>query len=1093
MGKPILADGTDRTAPMTPLQRSERVAGTVYVIDLIGFSQITEAEIAQSARSGTETVTRMVTDLFGTLMSELALRNIHFGGFAGDALIAWQAGMEDALPALELETLAADICDHVAPGLSCRTATARGTFWTSDLKIGETARPLVWGPCVSAAFAALASKPRPAAATNALSHQEPADGHSFMATASVTDRWAVIVRIMTSAECETTSPEQLSAHLQRTLEVSDAVTAEIDNIVQDDKGLLVIIALAASRAADTTQRDVLLDGLTIARSGGSTRQQTASSFGTIFRCQPRLAGNPITITIGEPINQAAKSLARARNEQETGPQIAPATKPQASSAVIGRDHDTRRLWQAYQASQHSRHTATLTAPAGIGKTTLVQTLMAQIDAPVASVEVTPGSQFAPFGCAQDLAEACGLSAATVFQPDGPSDLARRLPPVLVVENWHWCDEDSKRLIRRLHAEREAGLLLVTSRIPIDDLDVETRLNVTPFSFEQSRELMETLAPGRLSEPLQRSVFEIASGTPFWLVQAALHYSDLSGAKPLSAITGLEGLLAARRRSLSENATALWRLYCAWRLPLEFETARDLLAQFEIPIAPEHLDEIEALGWIIRDELSARDSYRPAHDILADWGGSDLPLTFEQALHSAIARAVARETGSPSRIARHWQIAGHDLRAAIWFERAAQYADRAGAHSLTIAHLDQSERLSGAAETRKAVRDLEYLALSATANWGVGKLRRAKQTLIAFDASSKDVPNCAAKRAALSRAATIQSEVGQFAGNSSLILTGLFRGWRNRRDESGAYEVKARRQGFVYYTLGMLRLPVKGRLNELIDTAHGQGEYRSQTLLGCSAGTLYMTRGDWQEAESVLASCHAAIAQTDDRQMLGVAQCLLGLCYLFQGDADRAHDWFERVADTGRDQNHHMFKVWGAYAKAEARFYAGDVEQALGLALEARTSSKGLGDHQSACIIEGILAQLYLASGDDVRARTHARYAARFVAKLPPTNFSTLEGFAAPAHVGSELMRKHGADPELDAMIKTGRKALKSFAQVFKIAQPRRHFVDGLSARANGHSKSALKHFQNARSAAVALDMEYEQRLIQAALHALQETPDGAST
>ncbi|MEO1188565.1 MAG: hypothetical protein AAFW60_05785, partial [Pseudomonadota bacterium] len=487
-------------------------------------------------------------------------------------------------------------------------------------------------------------------------------------------------------------------------------------------------------------------------------------------------------------------------------------------------------------------------------------------------------------------------------------------------------------------------------------------------------------------------------------------------------------------------------------------------------------------------------HRPAHDILADWGVSDLPLTFERALNSAVARAVTRSNGSPSRIAQHWLAARRDLRAAIWFDRAAKNADRAGTHSLTIAQLAHSKRLSELAQTRHKVKDLNHLALSATAHWGVGKLRRAKHKLAEFDDLANLVPKSAAKRAALSRAATIQSEVGQFAGNSRLILTGMWRGWSTSGSMVVAHEVKARRQGFVYYALGLLQMPVEARLNRLIGKAHQSGEYRSQTLIGCSAATLHMIKCEWDKATAVLTSCNAAISQTDDRQMLGVAQTLLGLCHLYQGNADIAVDWFERVAEMGRDQDHHLFKVWGAYAKAEAYLYNGALEHAKALAHEARTASKGLGDHQSVCIIEGILAQVYLVDTNYALARKHARNAARFAARLPPTNFSTLEGIAAPAQVGAELMRRTGeTDHELDAIIRTGRKAFKSFARVFKVAQPRRHYIEGLYARAASDDRSARRHFRKAESMAAALGMQYEHLLSVSALHDLEEKPDGAST
>ena len=1090
-----MADGSKLLTAPSPLLGARRVTGSVYVIDLIGFSRMTETRIAQSARVGAETVTRLITNLFGELMAELASLDIQFGGFAGDALIAWQPDTDDALSASTLQALTESICDRVAAGLSCRTATADGSFWTADATLNQRTRPILWGPAVRQAFITLESEPGRARPSADILDTDQISDPQILVTASVTDRWIIVMRALTPDACAATEPDQLAALVQRAGDVCAAVGAEIDNIVQDDKGLLIVAVLPVSRSQDTAQRDQLLAGLTAILNPIAQGHEAKSEFGTIFRCRLELAGTPIMITIGKPINQAAKSLTPSADAQMESLALTRSHETVRDLRLIGREEEVERLWSAYQASGHSRQTLTLTAAAGMGKSALVQTLVSRIGGTVRVIEASPGSRFLPFGCAQDLAESCSLPPNVVFQSDAQVELARQLPPVVVIENWQWCDADSKRLIRRLHDNRDNGLLLITSRTPVDNVDANSHLSVEPLSFMQSQSLMETLAPSLMDAHMQRSIFELTAGTPFWLRQAALHFAEREfGSSALRATAGLDGLLAARGRNLSEPATALWRLYCAWRHPLDFQTASEFLAKFDIEISPDHRDEIDQLGWLVRDDPNDRSVYRPAHDILADWGSSDLPPTFERALHSTIARAVTKQNGTPSRIARHWQIAGQDLRAAIWFDRAAKHADRAGAHMLTIAHLKAAEHLVQTAQTIDETKHLNHLALSATAHWGVGKLRRARHILSEFDARAKTIPSSPAKRAALRRAATIQSETGQFAGNSRLILAGMVRGWQNSRGDEGHYEVKARRQGFIYYALGLMRLPVSGRLNRLTERAHQSGEFRSQALLGCSAATLHMIRCDWDQADSILTDCHAAVAQTDDQQMLGVAQTLIGLCHLFQGQADTAFRWFERVTETGRDQGHHMFNVWGAYAKAEARLYAEDVEHARHFALEARGLSKGLGDHQSACIIEGLLAQIYLADASYALARQHARNAARFAAKLPPTNFSTLEGIAAPAQVGAELLRISGnPDPDLETMIKTGRRALNSYAQVFKVAQPRHHYVEGVHARSRGDLKAAQRHFRKAQSASETLGMRYEEKLAVSALQTLKEARNGAPT
>lgn len=1076
--------------PAPPLQAAAKT-GTIYVIDLVGFSALTEDRISDDEKTGAEDVTQLVTALFGQLMAELSTHAIGFGGFAGDALIAWQSAGSEPLSETALQDLAMRACQNVQAGLTCRTARATGPFWVGETHLDNSLRPLVWGSAVTDAFTALSMHPRPPFTKLATRQTHRLPKTNVLAAASVAKRWVIIVQVLPPAACGEVTIDQLIQIISAYREICDAYAAEIDNLVQDDKGLLAILVLPQSRQEDRRACDALLTALTRGRSPLVPPDRATATFGTLFRCRPQFSNQSVAITIGNPINQAAKSLAEQDIASTDTAGVSQQPTQTQSQFLIGRADETEKLRKALIQSRQAPHIAVLSGPAGIGKTALAQTLNTADPETSIHIEATPGMRFLPFGAAQDLAEACGMPASSVFHSAALAMLAQNLPHTMIIENWQWCDEDSKRLIRQLQINRQAGLLLVTSRQEVTDLEASTAINVTPLDFDQASQLIDSLAPGVLDTALKQSVFDISSGTPFWLVQAALHYSEQSHGS-LTAFSGLESLLTARTQGLSDPAIAVWRLHCAWRLPLTFSTARGILQTFDIALSPDHLDGLVALGWLTPDPMRPSDGLRPAHDILAEWGVADLPVTFERSLHAQIARAVSRQDGSPSRIAQHWQSASKTLRAAIWYARAAHVADRAGAHRLTVEHLSRSETLSRDVKLKSQTRTLEHLALSATAVWGIGKLRRAKQVLAAFDAVAKTTPSSPQKQNALQRAATIQSEVGQFAGNSRLILSGLYQGWRNRRGAPGAYEVKARRDAFIYYLLGLARLPVSGRFDRLVNRAHELGEHRSETLLGCAAGTLHMSRGKWREADTVLSSCHAAIAQTDDRQMLGVVQCLLALCDLYQGRAEDSHAWFERVAEVGREQDHQLFKVWGAYGKAEAQLYAGNIVGAHHEASNAKRTSVGLGDLQSVCIIEGVLAQTTLVQGDLGAARKHARNAMRFAAKLPPTNFSTLEGIAAAAQVGCELRALGMTDPDLDTIIKTSRKALKNYAQVFHIARPRYQYVEGLIARMQGDEIRARKQIEKARTTARDLGMTYEQILATKALKINTERQHGAT-
>jgi hypothetical protein len=117
---------------------------------------------------------------------------------------------------------------------------------------------------------------------------------------------------------------------------------------------------------------------------------------------------------------------------------------------------------------------------------------------------------------------------------------------------------------------------------------------------------------------------------------------------------------------------------------------------------------------------------------------------------------------------------------------------------------------------------------------------------------------------------------------------------------------------------------------------------------------------------------------------------------------------------------------------------------------------------------------------------------RVAAKLPPSNFSTLEGIAAPAQVGAALKRNGYRVADAERLMRAGRKALKTYAQVFELAQPRRYYVEGQIALANAATSKARRHFQKARDKAAAFGMRHELTLAETALTQIKELPHGAT-
>ncbi|MEO1324883.1 MAG: hypothetical protein AAFV59_17970 [Pseudomonadota bacterium] len=492
-----MADGAVASPASGASLNVSDMSGTIYVIDLIGFSRMTESRMAMDARRGTETITRLVTALFGQLMQALSAHDIQFGGIAGDALIAWQSHRAPAISETKLQSLAQAACENAWPGLACRTAKAGGRFWLGETKAAEQSSPLIWGPAISAAFDSLARTPKPTFVQHSQSSNEPTAPKEMLATATVVDRWSVVFRAFSPTACESASPQMVGSLLERVREICDAFSAMIDNVVQDDKGLLVIIVMPPGAERDRSACDALLLSLTTGRDPVASLTELRSKYGTVFRSSPIVFGQSVTITIGRSINQAAKALLRSANPAKEDLKSASVREHILAHPTIGRDREADKLLESLQLADERAYVTGLVGSAGMGKTTIIQHLRAQTAGSDVLVEVTPGSRYLPYGAAQDLAEACGLSASVVFDTSGQAELAKVLPSTLIIENWQWCDRDSKRLIRRLHQDRRSGLLLISSRQHIDGLTLDTKIDVTPLDLGQSAQLLDAIAPGLL--------------------------------------------------------------------------------------------------------------------------------------------------------------------------------------------------------------------------------------------------------------------------------------------------------------------------------------------------------------------------------------------------------------------------------------------------------------------------------------------------------------------------------------------------------------------------------------------------------------------
>lgn len=1048
----------------------------VHILDLAGFSSLTEQRVAEDPKRGLEAVSQLVTRFFSALSARFSDAGIVFGSFAGDALIAPAAPGAPLLSAEAFRRLAQETARAAGEPLSFRTGLADGLLHEAEVQAGGSVHSLTWGPAVSATFLSMRGQ---AAETTVPEKARYVADPGLGASASVAEHWSLVLRLLDPAAAATTAPGVAAQLVSVCAEIAESQGALMENAAQDDKGLILVFALLRGSEAQANRlRETLLGSLR--GLGIFASAQTAHCL--LFHCQPYFSGTRRRVVFGAAINRAAKALMLGTAAPAQNMTAVPSAAPQGAT-FVGRSTELARLDALADRSRSRPVTACLSGPAGIGKSAIVREFISTRTVSHAHAELAPIDAHIAFSAIRRVAEACSLGANLVPTSDAIERLSDALPPVLVVENWHWCDPDSRRLLAQLFRSRSSGLMLLTSRAPAaPDEDAIDQVAVGPLDAEAARALLAQSAPA-LSHPAEGdALIRLAEGSPFWLIQAGFSQSSEISETELTA-GGFEALLSLRARKLSVQAISLWRVHCAWRTWLKPGDARSLLAELGLEASGTAAGELKAFGWLEEDPVSG---LRPAHDILADWGTSDLPSSFEQALHHRLARRLKRQGAPAARTASHWERAGARLRAASLYEAAAREAASLGAHAGCLRNLEQAQQLAGGALRAGSARAARQLALSALAHWGAGRLRRAEHFLIAFDRAARELPRSRKIRADRLMAAFVRSEIGQFSGNSGLILTGIIDGTRFDTDAPESHMARARRASFFYYLMGLARLPVNAAFERLIGDAARRGDPRSETSLRLSSATLAMSLCRWGEAERHLLRAIEAAGRSDDVQMTGTAITLDALCKLFRGDAQAALEGFQSLEDIGSVQGHQLFSVWAAYGVAESLHYAGKTGAASGALHLADERRQGLGDHQSSCIIEGMMAQLAMSEEDYDLAERRAYNALRYARRLPPSNFSTLEGIAAPAEIGARLTCLMGPSPRRAELMSEGLAALRRYSAPFVLARPRLALAEGRRAEALGRTGTAAKAYRRAGALARTLGMRFEQTLADGALSSLEK-------
>jgi DNA-binding SARP family transcriptional activator len=767
------------------------------------------------------------------------------------------------------------------------------------------------------------------------------------------------------------------------------------------------------------------------------------------------------------------------------PGAEPAAAPASSHVVMPNAADPPLLGRATeQARMHTALTAAwrgegrvllIRGEAGIGKSRLIAELVSEADRRGGRIVVGhayEGEQHLPFGPWVDAirqaltmlgpAEVGRLSPAWRADlarlvpeldesrpppPEGPGHhrrlfeavvalvhrLAASHPLVLVLEDLHWADEPSLRLLvflgHRLHGHRLLLLLSVRDEELVDapgaasrlaELTADPGLTLTlgPLSRPDTTTLVQALGrvrpqPSALVALAER-VWAASEGNPFLVVEATRSYrdgSDVETASGSSLPDRIHGLVAGRLRRASEPARAI--------LAVAAVVARD--AAFPLLQRAAGLGELEAavaVEELVRRRLlrEAGEGLALAHDGLRDVVYGPLLASRRKLLHRRVAEtldALYRDTLQPPWAA----LAGHYREAQEWAkaeaalvrlgEQSAQrYADEEAARAFAgaldlVSHLPVGGRDRATVEVlvslapslyrlgrfqetvdrlethRAAMERLDEPALSAPYAFWLGHAHghvSGTREVVSWAHRAVDEATRADDRATLGKAQYLMCDRHFVADQFPQAI-------HYAQQAVAILEATDQRWwlGQAWYMLGGVYHFVGGFAASLDAERRAQaigeilGDRRLQAYAAYVSGWTLAIRGDGAPGVD---ACRRGLALAPDALATAGARYRLGVAYLEDGRPAEGLPLLEAAVEDLRGMNIRHTLVSAVVSLGEACRALGQPTRARGLAEEARREAVAIRSPYRAAWADRLLGRLARTDGDLPTARHHLEEALR---------------------------------------------------------------------------------------------------------------------
>jgi DNA-binding SARP family transcriptional activator len=561
----------------------------------------------------------------------------------------------------------------------------------------------------------------------------------------------------------------------------------------------------------------------------------------------------------------------------------------------------------------------------------------------------------------------GGNARHVFEAIGEvlTRLARKRPLVVVIEDLHWADEMSVRLLaflgRRLRTvpllalatireeELADGVVLRQTLDELEESGQVERLPVAPLSRDDTTELVRALAPAGMPESLLATLGEEAwrasDGNAFVVVEvmhALREGAPVPGSRGLPVPDRVRTLVRRRLDRLSNRSR---RLVAA---------AAMIGRQFDFPLVQRaaelsERDAAESVEELIRHRIlrGSGEGLEFSHDRIREVAAEELPAPLRVALHRHVAESL-EELYRPDLPAHALALATHYREGEVW-DKAVTHLHAAGrqaasrsAHQEAVACFEEALTLLRRlpASRRALESDLDLRIDLRQSLYPLGRFADLRDHLGEGErlAETLDDPLRLARISAyISNHAWITGDLPRAlaSGQRALALA------NKSGDRPLAVEANLR-LGQVHWNLGQYRDAVTflGAAAELDTAAAPSDPSMRPTEPGLSELGLYWMAapltevGRFDEALTAAGRALEFASRIDRPFAIAGALASIGLVELYQGRLEEAADTATRGLDVCRRRQVPAHRPWLAAMFGYACALAGRASEGLSFLHEA---------------------------------------------------------------------------------------------------------------------------------------------------------------